>query len=110
MTDRFIRTGEILTHITVTTDPVFLTEPLVKSQNFVLNTRELPQANWLWVCQPVVEIADRPEGEVPAYLPGENPFMEEFRKRHNIPEVASRGGAETMYPEFAAKLTTAPKP
>jgi hypothetical protein len=106
MTDHLIRTGEILTHITVTTDPVFLTEPLVKSQNFVLNMRELPQANWLWVCQPVVEIADRPEGEVPAYLPGENPFMDEFRTRHNIPEVASRGGAETMYPEFAAKLKT----
>ena len=106
MTDHFIRTGEVLTHITVTIDPVFLTEPLVKSQNFVLNTRELPQANWLWVCQPVVEIANRPEGEVPAYLPGENPFLDEFRKRHNIPEVASRGGAETMYPEFAAKIKT----
>jgi hypothetical protein len=110
MTDHFIRTGEILTHITVTTDPVFLTEPLVKSQNFVLNPRELPLTNWLWVCQPVVEIADRPEGEVPAYLPGENPFMDEFRKRHNMPEAASRGGAETMYPEFAAKLRAAPKP
>jgi hypothetical protein len=110
MTDRFIRTGEVLTHITVTTDPVFMTEPLVKSQNFVLSTRELPQTNWLWVCQAVVEIADRPEGEVPAYLPGENPFLDEFRKRHNIPEAASRGGAETMYPEFAATLKTAAKP
>ena len=110
MTDHFIRTGEVLTHVTVTTDPVFLTEPLVKSQNFVLSPRELPQTNWLWVCQPVVEIADRPEGEVPAYLPGENPFLDEFRKRHNIPEVASRGGAETMYPEFAAKLKSSAKP
>jgi hypothetical protein len=110
MIDRFIRAGDVLTHITVTTDPVFLTEPLVKSQNFVLNTRELPQENWLWVCQPVVEIAGRPAGEVPAYLPGENPFMDEFRKRHTIPEVASRGGAETMYPEFAARLKAAVKP
>jgi hypothetical protein len=106
MTDHFIRTGEVLTHITVTTDPVFLTEPLVKSQNYVLSQRELPQNNWLWVCQPVVEIADRPEGEVPAYMPGENPFLVEFRKRFNLPEAATRGGAETMYPEFATKLKT----
>ena len=110
MTDRFIRTGDVLTHITVTTDPVWMTEPLVKSQNFVISPRELPQTNWLWVCQPVVEIADRPEGEVPAYLPGENPFMDEFRKRHNLPEAATRGGAETMYPEFASKLKAPAKP
>jgi hypothetical protein len=104
LTDRFIRTGDVLTHISVTRDPVFLTEPLVKSENYVLNTRELPQQNWLWVCQPVVEIADRPAGDVPAYLPGENPFLAEFRTRHNLPEAATRGGAETMYPEFASKV------
>jgi hypothetical protein len=107
MVDRFIRNGDVLTHITITTDPVFLTEPLVKSQNYVLNARELPQQNWLWVCQPVVEIADRPEGEVPAYMPGENPFLGEFRKKHTLPEAATRGGAETMYPEFAQKLKQA---
>lgn len=104
MTDRFVRHDDVLTHISVTRDPVFLTEPLVKSENYALNQRELPQRNWLWVCQAVVEIAGRPEGEVPAYLPGENPFMEEFRKRHNLPEVATRGGADTMYPEFASRL------
>lgn len=104
MTEHFIRNGDVMTRISITTDPVFLTEPLVKSENYVLQTRELPQQNWLWVCQPVVEIADRPEGEVPAYLPGENPFLEETRKRLNLPEVATRGGAETMYPEFAQKL------
>ena len=104
MTEHFVRHGDVMTHISVTTDPVFLTEPLVKNENYVFNTRELPQNNWLWVCQPVVEIADRPEGQVPAYLPGENPFLEEFRKRHKLPEAATRGGAETMYPEFAQKL------
>jgi hypothetical protein len=104
MTDHFIRNGDMLTHISVTHDPVYLTEALVKSENYMLSPRELPQTAWLWVCQPVVEIADRPEGEVPAYMPGENPFMDEFRKRHNLPEAATRGGAETMYPEFAQKM------
>jgi hypothetical protein len=107
MTDHFIRNGDMLTHISVTRDPVYLTEALVKSENYALSPRELPQTAWLWVCQPVVEIADRPEGDVPAYMPGENPFMDEFRKRHNLPEAATRGGAETMYPEFASTLKQA---
>jgi hypothetical protein len=104
LTEHFIRHGDTMTHITIVRDPVYLSEPLVKSQNFVMAARELPQQNWLWVCQPVVEIPDRPPTDVPAYLPGENPYLGEFRKRHNIPEEASRGGAETMYPEFAAKI------
>ncbi len=107
MTEHFIRHGNQFTHITVVRDPVFLTEPLVKSQTFVLNPRELPEQNWLWVCQPVVEIADRSPAAVPAYLPGENPFLKDFGKRFNIPEAAVRGGAETMYPEFAATLKPA---
>ncbi|MBM3818209.1 MAG: hypothetical protein FJW14_04195 [Acidimicrobiia bacterium] len=106
MTERFIRTGNVMTHVTVVRDPVYLTEPLVKSQNFVLSLRELPQQNWLWVCLPVVEVADRPSEaqDVPAYFPGENPFLAETRKRRGLPEEALRGGAETMYPEFQQKL------
>lgn len=105
LTEYFVRHGDVLTHISVTNDPVYLTEPLVKSQNFVMNRRELPTQAWLWVCQAVVEVADRPEGEVPNYLPGENPFLQEFRDRHHLPEEATRGGAETMYPEFMQKLS-----
>ena len=36
----------------------------------------------------------------PAYFPDENPFLLEFRTDTGIPEIATRGGAETMYPEF----------
>jgi len=104
LVEQFIRHGDQMTHVTIVTDPVYLTEPLVKSQNFVMAARELPQQNWLWVCQPVVEIPDRPPDEVPAYFPGENPFLVEFQKRFNLPAVATRGGAETMYPEFMEKL------
>ncbi|MGE0445528.1 MAG: hypothetical protein AB7P99_09890 [Vicinamibacterales bacterium] len=100
----FIRHGNVLTRVAITTDPVYLTEPLVKTQNFVLNPRELPEQNWLWVCQPVVEIADRPFSVVPAYPPGGNPFLREFRDLAGLPESATRGGAETAYPEFARRL------
>jgi hypothetical protein len=110
MTEYFVRNGDVLTHAIVLVDPIYLAEPLVKSEDFVRSVRELPAQTWLWVCEPVVEIADRPEGEVPAYLPGEHPFQTEFSQRHAIPLIATEGGPQTMYPEFQTTLQAAPKP
>jgi hypothetical protein len=59
---------------------------------------------WLWVCEAVQEIATQTEGDVPAYLPGEHPFKGEFETKHHVPEFAIRGGPETMYPDFQARL------
>ena len=103
-TEYIVLNGDMLTHIGVLVDPVFLAEPLVKSEEFFRAQRDLPAQTWLWVCEPVVEIATREEGEVPAYLPGEHPFVGEFEKKHHVPEFAIRGGPETMYPEFQARL------
>jgi len=52
---------------------------------------------------------------VPHYLPGENRFLTDYYQRSGIPEVAARGGAATMYPEFRSQLwpgagTPAPPP
>ena len=114
LVEHFIRHGDYLTHISIVTDPVYLTEPLVKSQNFVINTRILPPAAWLWPCQAVVEVANRPLGElvveVPHYLLGKNPFMTEFAEQSGIPLEAALGGAETMYPEYVMKLRQLPPP
>jgi hypothetical protein len=110
MTEYMVRNGDMLTHIVVLVDPVYLTEPLVKSQEFFRSQRELPAGTWLWVCDPVLEIATREEGEVPAYLPGEHPFKEEFARRHQLPLVAISGGARTMSPEFQEVLKKAPIP
>ncbi len=114
LTEHFIRHGGYLTHISVVTDPVYLTEPLIKSQNFVLNARALPPQAWLWPCVPVVEVANRPLGElqveVPHYLPGKNPFVSEFATQSGIPLEAALGGAETMYPEYIMKLRQLPAP
>jgi hypothetical protein len=52
----------------------------------------------------VVEIANQPRGRVPHYLPGENPFVEEFGKKYGIPVEVVLGGAETMYPDIQKKL------
>jgi hypothetical protein len=105
--EHFIRHGEYLTHISVVTDPVYLTEPLVKSQNFVLNQRQLPDNAWVWPCQIVDEVVGRATGAVPHYLPGQNPFVSEFAMRSGIPLEAAMGGAETMYPEYMLKLQQA---
>ena len=39
-------------------------------------------------------------GEVPHYLPGANPFVDELTKLYGIPRDAILGGAQTTYPEF----------
>ena len=104
LVEHFIRHGSYLTHVSIVTDPVYLTEPLIKTQNFVLNERALPPQAWVWPCQIVEEIAGRERGAVPHYLPGENPFVHEFARRYKIPPDAAMGGAETMYPEYILKL------
>ena len=99
--EHFIRHGEVLTHVSIVTDPVYLTEPLIKTQNFNLIVQE--GQNWLYPCDYVVEVADRPRGDVPNYLPGANPFLTEFADQFKISREAALGGAETMYPEYLSQ-------
>jgi hypothetical protein len=100
LTERFALHGPVMTYVTITEDPVYLTEPLVKTTNMLKNPRPLPPQQLLYPCSAVVEIADQPRGAVPHYLPGENPFIREFAVDQKLSEAATRGGAATMYPEF----------
>ncbi len=102
MIEHFIRHGNIMTHLEQWTDPVYLTEPLLRSEDFVLNER--PTGNWLWPCEYVDEIVDRAHSVVPNYLPGKSPFAGEFAKAHGMPIEAANGGAETTYPEYLQRL------
>ena len=108
LTEHFVRHGQYLTHVTIIHDPVYLTEPLVRTENFAIADRD--PGNWLWPCEYVEEITGRPKGAVPNFLPGENPFLKEFPERWGIPFEATRGGAETMYPEYQLKLKALSKP
>ncbi len=110
MTERFIRHGDRMTLVTITEDPVYLSEPLVKTTNMSLSPVPFTPDQLLYPCQSVVEIASQARGAVPHYLPGQNPFLSEFGKKLNLPEIATRGGAETMYPEFQAKLAAVSAP
>ena len=102
MREYFIRHGNTLTHTYVISDPYYLSEPLIKTSGFQLaNNDNLAP----YPCQSVEEV-DRPNGVVPSYLPGKNPYQEEFAKRYNLPLKGVLGGAETALPEFVRGMDT----
>lgn len=103
LTEHWIRHGDYLTLVSIVNDPVYLTEPFIRTTNWVLDPRQQIAP---YPCEAVVEV-DRPKGSVPHYLPGANPFLNEFPKKYSLPETAARGGAETMYPEFQDKMKVA---
>jgi hypothetical protein len=92
-----------LTLTSIITDPAYLTEPFIRTTNWVLDPRQQIAP---YPCTAVVEV-DRPKGTVPHHLPGSNTYLSEFPKRFNLPDGAARGGAQTMYPEFQQKMGTA---
>ena len=100
MTDRFHRYGDVLTHVSIVSDPVYLTEPLVKTNGFMLSPNGTMTP---YPCEPVVEIVRAP-GAVPHYLPGQNPFIADFAKTYGLPPEAAQGGAATALPEFLESL------
>jgi hypothetical protein len=62
-----------------------------------------------FICTPR-DVVDKPPSWVPHHLPGANEFLKEFPSNFGIPVEATRGGAETMYPEYRQKLKSMPKP
>jgi len=100
ITTYWIRRGDILTWVNIVYDPVYLSEPAIRSQEYrlALNQQIAP-----YPCD-VVEEIDRPKGVVPHELPGTNTFVKEFADRIHVPEAVIRAGAETMYPEIRSKL------
>jgi hypothetical protein len=100
LTQFLTRRGDVLTWVVITYDPVYLSEPLIRSTEYRLQPRQvLPP----YPCTVVAEV-DRPRGVVPHWLPGENGGVGDYAKYYKIPFEASRGGAEQMYPEYLATL------
>lgn len=100
MREYLIRHGDYLTYVSILEDPVYLTEPYIHTRGLRLNpTLQIRP----YPCRASVEV-DRPAGEVPHYLPGKNPFLADFARRHNLPLDAALGGAETAYPEYQETL------
>jgi hypothetical protein len=101
LTEHFIRHGDWLTVISVVYDAAYLEEPLMRSSNWAL---DLSQQLEPFPYEIVDEIAGRPEGYVPHYLPGKNGQLKEFADRERLPFEATRGGKETTYPEYQVRL------
>jgi hypothetical protein len=106
MVEHFIRNGDKMTHISVTEDPVYLEEPLIKSEEFTISQNP-NNFTPFWPCE-YIEEGQWERGVVPHYLPGENPFVSEYAATHNLPVDATLGGAKTMYPEYREELKSLP--
>jgi cyclase len=101
----FVRHGDHLTYTSVVTDPVYLSEPMVRTTDFA--RQPVDHGNWLFACDDGEQIFGRAPDQVPNYLLGQNPFVKEQQEKYKVPMLGYLGGAETMYPEFVAKLKTA---
>lgn len=105
LTERFSRNGDILMWVQIIDDPVYYTEPYIKSRNFWYN----PNINWPAQSNCWADIeAPGDQTKIPHYLPGTNPYVNEWAAEYRIPEEARRGGAETAYPEYYAKVRQMP--
>jgi hypothetical protein len=100
LTEYWMRHDNILTLVSIVDDPVYLTEPFVRSWNWVLD----PGVHmYRYTCEAKLE-ADRPPNFV-AYRPiGKNPFLNEYANKLHVPPVVTRGGSEQMYPEYKDTL------
>jgi hypothetical protein len=100
-TEHWLRHGDLLTIVTVVDDPVYFTEPLVRSQSWFLDPgQQVPQ----FYCEYVTELPPVTEDSVPHYLPGQNPSLTEITGWYGLPAEVLRGGAETMYPDYKKRI------
>jgi glyoxylase-like metal-dependent hydrolase (beta-lactamase superfamily II) len=93
--EHWMRHGNVLSQVTIASDPVYLSEPYIRSQEFVMMERG--NTNWLYNCEYAMEIPND-KNQVPHYLPGQNPWDGEFEAKHAMPRDGVRGGAETLLP------------
>jgi len=102
MVEFIVRHGDHLVDTTVVTDPVFLTEPEVRSNDFFRQPAD--HGAWLYACDDGEQIIGRPPDSVPNYSFGAQPFAKEYSQKYKIPLLSGISGAASMYPEFKTTL------
>lgn len=99
-TEYFKRHGDLLVGSLIVDDPIYMDEPLVRTSTWIAN----PTQNY-GTPRPF-EVFD----EIPALDRGRVPhnplgFVDtRYAELNNLPLEAARGGAHTMYPEYAERL------
>jgi hypothetical protein len=99
VTTYWIRRGDILTWVNIIRDPIYLAEPLIRSSEYRLTVNAQVPAH---PCTSVFEGLEK--GNVPHYLPGENPFLKNLRDRYGLPVNQPTAGPATMLPEYPKTL------
>lgn len=98
------RRDNLLTITTVQEDPIYLTEPHVVSRVWEFDPKG-SQGSLRDTCNVGSEIPSLEDtGQVPHYLPGQNPEEDYMVKTYNLPKEAAMGYASTLYPEYRTKL------
>jgi hypothetical protein len=101
----FTRHDNLLTVTTVQRDPYYLTEPHVVSRVWQFDPRSTGAGGGRDVCNTANEIPSLEDtGQVPHYLPGQNPEAKFMTDHFNIPQEAAMGYAKTLYPEYRKEL------
>lgn len=102
--ERMFRDGDILTDVTMISDPQYLSEPLVKSTEY----QKADNTNFVtYPCREVTEIP-RHEGDIPMHLPNQTAVEQDYAARTGVPLRASQGGAQTLFPEYQDVIVKLP--
>ena len=92
---------DVLTLISVLQDPVYLTEPLIRTLTWIRNPGFQIGS---YTCHATAEVI-YPRGYVPFNLPGQNTMlMDNEPARWGMPEEVIRGSAHTLLPEYAEEM------
>lgn len=112
MTEFFQRFDDYLLVTTVLEDPVYLSEPFVRTTEYEPNVRPVPILGFpftrndgptFYRCFPSEEtVAEK--GYVPHNLPGENFLLDDFATKYAVPRWVLGSGSASMYPEFTAQI------
>ena len=99
--EHFIRHGDQLTLVQIVTDPAYLEMPLIRTMDFVLNpvVTNRPAATRFEI---VDEIPDLQKGYVASYALGTR--HTDWARFVGLPGEASRGGKDTLFPEYLPTL------
>ena len=107
---RWKRIGDYLRSTVIIYDPVYLETPYIRTSMFWVKDPDLAMPPY--PCEEATETVV-PRGTVPHYLPGKNLLPAQnpnLTDPFGTPYEARLGGAETMFPEYIAKMKTLPRP